>query len=248
MDTLLEYRTRMLNMMKVTLLPCIDKHTKDCLEDNMKKPTLASIFPLKENTKVRISVGSHLELCHEGQRIYHPSLNMDVDIPFGCCLFFYRNLTVHGGGPNESDTNTCTRLFAVYAPERTPAFYEDSNSSRRIKPCDEGCKTCGLVDTFKKNNGGNLFMNLEDTVIKQNIGDVIYDYNLEEHGFTILKVFDAKRTKNGIVNSIEKLEKGQSNIKFSSMGQEEDRIHKGKRMIVDKCTALSIENILQKRR
>mmetsp|Transcript_9243 Transcript_9243/g.10728 ORF Transcript_9243/g.10728 Transcript_9243/m.10728 type:complete len:236 (+) Transcript_9243:85-792(+) len=205
MDTLLGYRRCMLNMMKVTLLPCIDKHTKHCLDETMNTPTLASILPLKENTKVRISVGSHLELCHKGQRIYHPSLNIDVDIPLGCCLFFYRNLTVHGGGPNESDTNTCTQLFAVYAPEDVSVYYQNSNSSTTIKTCDEGsCKRCGLVNTFKEINDGNLFLKLEDNVIQQNIGHVIYDYNLEEHGFTILKVFDAKKTKNGIINWIEK--------------------------------------------
>ena len=246
---LLQYRTGMLNLMKGCLLPRIEKHTKECLEKTMNKPILASIFPLKDSVKVRVSVGSHLEVCRGDKRVYHPSLTMNVDVPVGSCLLFYRDLTVHSGGPSNPSEDKCTRLFTVYAPTDTSVFYEKKNSPRNVEPCcggEKNCEKCKLVNEFKQKMGGRLFINLEDTLPETKIGALIYDYDLEDHGFCILNVFNPKKTKKGIVNSIEKLEDEGSKIKFTKMGQEEDtKKYKGKRMMADIGMALNIEQKLK---
>ena len=97
-----------------------------------------------------------------------------------------------------------------------------------------------------KIDGGGYFEQKEKDCNKVRVGELINDYNLEGHGFCILKTARNDDLKPGIINQVVEFDRDQKRMKFGSIGQEEFSLG-GTRDILDVGIHLNPDILLQKR-
>ena len=112
-----KYRHSYLVALKL-LLP--SPHRTNC-SSNWKHPLISCILPLKETASFRVVIGSHLRIIENGNNIIHRETVQTISIPKSCCVLFYHNRTIHGGGASMLGEPKMTRVFLVYGP---PSMYE----------------------------------------------------------------------------------------------------------------------------
>lgn len=235
------YRSFFLSSLKSVLPSAITHHQTGCPAANLCNPPLIScILSINVSTKVRVSVGSNL-LPLEGEnnklQIHRESI-IEVDVPKNFCILFHRNRTIHGGGASDCLN---VRMFGLYGPENVKAYTENRTYTDMLEPCHENCADCVRLQRFKSSNNGNFIPPSKEKV---NVLDCLNDFDLNDHGFCIVKV--AKEVKNGGIQNQAELIGQEKNkgIRFHPIGQEETD-NGGTREILDIGTELSSEVLMK---
>ena len=102
-----KYRQSFLFALKLLLPP---PHNSNC-SSVTHPPIFSSILPLVELVKVRMVIGSHMKIKTCGSYVIHRKCVVDINVPPTCCLVFYHDRTLHGGGPSSDSKKT--RMFSI---------------------------------------------------------------------------------------------------------------------------------------
>ena len=236
-----KYRHSYLVALKL-LLP--SPHRTNC-SSNWKHPLISCILPLKETASFRVVIGSHLRIIENGNNIIHRETVQTISIPKSCCVLFYHNRTIHGGGASMLGEPKVTRVFSVYGP---PSMYEgiqNDNYGKDMTTCHVECEMCKKIRVLKEGNGGVIIDEKLNEYEKISDSIIINDYNLIDHGFCVLKVVATKELTKGIKNQIDMVSGIRKGIKWKSIGQEEI-VMSGKREIMDIGGNLNPEGVFAK--
>lgn len=207
------------------VLPTILPSRRNC---SSIAPIFACIQPIRESSVLRVNVGSHNVKFTKKGKAYHQCLDYDLTVPVGCCVLFYYDATIHSGGPA---TSSCTRIFSIFAEEIQLAPLENKNYTNVITKCeDKKCKICLKAMKYISRNEACLIPEL-------NHEDICKYFNLEDHGFCVLRLKNESDIPNYVKNSVFLLEnnfsvENRKSIKFNSIGQEEIKVKGGKRKMM----------------
>jgi hypothetical protein len=132
-------------------------------------------------------------------------------------------------------------MFGLYGPENMKAYTENRTYTDMLEPCQENCSDCVRLQKFKSFHNGNFIPPSKE---KANVLDCLNDFDLNDHGFCIVKVTNEERN-GGIGNQAEFIGKDmKKGIRFSPIGQEEND-NGGTRDILDIGTELSSEILMK---
>ena len=234
-----KYRQSFLFALKLLLPP---PHNMNCTSVT-HSPIFSSILPLIESVKVRMVIGSHLKIKACGSYLIHRECVMDINVPPTCCLVFYHDRTLHGGGPSSGSKKT--RMFSLFGPEDHYSGISNENYTKEMKDCTDKCTLCHQLKNIRI-EGGGFFDQRENDHHMVKVGSLINDYNLEDHGFCILKTAKKQNLKKGIVNQVLEIDRDGNKMKFGSIGQEELDLG-GTRDTLDNGIHLNPDMFLKKR-
>ena len=195
-------------------------HDIRCPVAQNARPQISVILPLYEPSILRMAVGSHKEMYRRRYNSLHGESLLSVMIPPTFAILFLSGRTIHGGGPSNLKN---TRVFSIYNSEEVFSVLENKNyRGGHVTYCLDGCQKCRDMTKFKAMVGGGLYPAFEEEDYDVEVGELLYHYNLKQHGFCVLKVSKIDNLSQAIITEIEQFEKGGNGVSFRSMGQEEN--------------------------
>jgi hypothetical protein len=184
------------------------------------KPQVSVILPLIEDSVLRMAVGSHKEVYSRSDSSLHGESFMNVLIPPTFAIIFMSGRTIHGGGPS---TLRNTRVFSIYSPEDIFTTLDNKNyRGRNVSACLDTCQKCLDLKHFKDKVCGDLFPCFDEWDYDIDVGELLFHFNIKQHGFCVLKVTTMENLTQQVINEVNTFERGGNGVTFRAMGQEED--------------------------
>ena len=237
------YRKFFLN----TLNHCLTEHTPHSPNASIPVPRNDSLFsiilPLVDATVVRVAVGSNNLKRINGIVQYHRESLIEVNIPTTYALIFNYHSTIHGGGSSNTPN---TRLFAVMGDKSIKHTLQTENKTRGLIPCGEDCMPCSTLKVIKTSNSGSLIPFQEGSNKEKKVGETLNDFNIDEHGFCIMKVCNETNHTSTVINQV-KIFDEKRGVKFYSLGQEISKDGGGKRQMLMTTTDINTDFLLRKK-
>lgn len=216
-QAIIELSNRYVVTLQQLLQPSIP-HCPTCSITTESRPVLSSITSLKESTVVRVAVGSHKQSWTDNKVLIHDAAVIDVHVPPTYSLLFFHHSTIHSGGPASTPS---LRVFSTFGPVNEPKCNSNRNHLDVHKYCNNDCKQCRMLRVLKRQFSDNLFPCFDELIGKQSVGDLLGLYDLDKHGFCVIKVAESSVLSKSLVNLIEQKYEKCNGIKFRKLGQEE---------------------------
>ena len=220
------------------------------IKDGHENAFVNCILPINEESFFRVAVKSHLlQKAQNSKFLYHRESVIELKIPPTCCILFYNNKTIHGGGRSQK---TNIRCFAILGPSGKFGSTQSMNYTGIVEECKNECKTCLHLEAFKSRNDGGFLPKGSEIRKFKKVLQFVNDFDPEEHSFGILKV--AKEVGNGVLNQTNLIGNDcVKGLKFLSLGQEKRGQFNsngepcdGKREIIDIGNKLNAEEVMSK--
>ena len=167
-----------------------------------------------------MAVGSQREIYTRSHTSLHGESFINVTIPPTFAIIFLSGRTIHGGGPS---TFTNTRVFSIYNSEEMFTVLENKNyRGGHVTACLDKYTKCLDLKDINEIVGGGLFPSFDEQDYDIDVGELLYHFNIKQHGFCILKVTNIEKLTQEIITEVNTFESGGKGVTFRSMGQEEN--------------------------